>query len=130
LDEVKRARPPLGRLSSEESDSRMRLNRREVATKAAFTRRLEALEKTLIAAQKCEGSARDREFSRVLLERLAAGMRRVAEARERGGLAPSVEVEPYDVKTEGRTIVEILHAGRERSAMARQALGEAARPSH
>jgi hypothetical protein len=87
--------------------------------KAVIKRRLDALEK------KCEG--RDTEFSRNLLERLEAGRRRVAAARERRGLPPSVEVEPCDIQTEGRTIVEILHAGRQRSAAAHQALVEARR---
>ena len=93
----------------------------------AFTRRLEALEKRLLPAQECDRPARETEFSWSLLERLEAGRRRVAEARERRGLPPSVEVEPCDAQTERRTMVEILHAGRHRSAVAHQALVEARR---
>ena len=89
--------------------------------KAAFTRRLEALEKRLLAPE-CDRSAQETEFSWRLLERLEAGRRRVAEARGRRGLSPSVEAEPCDVATGSRTIVEILHAGRHRSALAHQAL--------
>jgi hypothetical protein len=89
--------------------------------KAAFTRRLEALEKRLLAPE-CDRSAQETEFSRRLLERLEAGRRRVAEARERRGLPPTAEAEPCDAATGSRTIIEILHAGRYRSALAHQAL--------
>src|ERR1700693_1485693 len=92
--------------------------------KAAFTRRLEALEKRLLPAPACDRPAQETEFSRSLVERLEAG-RRVAEARERRGLPPSVEAEPCDAATGSPTIVEILHAGRHRSALAHQALAEA-----
>ena len=95
--------------------------------KAAFTRRLEALEKRLMPAPECDRPGRETEFSRSLLERLEAGRRRVAEARERRGLPPSVEVEPSDAPTGRRTMVEILHAGRHRSAVAHPALVEACR---
>ena len=87
---------------------------------AAFMRGLEALEKKLLPAPEYDGDARETAFARSLLQRLEAGRRRVAQARERRGLPPSVEVEPCDGQTECRTIVEILHAGRERSAMAHQ----------
>ena len=93
--------------------------------KAAFTRRLEALEKRLIPAPACDRPTQETEFSRRLVERLEAGRRRVAEARERRGLPLSVEAEPCDAATGSPTIVEILHAGRHRSALAHQALAEA-----
>jgi hypothetical protein len=53
---------------------------------AAFTRRLEALEKRLLPTQDCDRPARETESSVSLLERLEAGRRRVAEARGRRGL--------------------------------------------
>jgi len=94
---------------------------------AEFTRRLETLEKRLLLAQNCDRPARNTESSVSLLGRLEAGRRRVAEARERRRLPPSVEVEPCDAQTERQTIVEILHAGRHRSAVAYQELVEARR---
>jgi hypothetical protein len=94
---------------------------------AAFTRRLEALEKRLLPTQDCDRPARETESSVSLLERLEAGRRRVAEARGRRGLPPSVEVEPCDAQVGRRTIVEILHAGRHRSAVAHQESVEARR---
>ena len=95
---------------------------------AAFMRRLEVLEKRLISIKLGEQPARETELARSLLERLESGRRRVAEARERRALPPWVEVEPGDTKTEHRTIVEILHAGRQRCAVAHQVLVEARRP--
>src|ERR1035441_970611 len=83
--------------------------------KASFTRRLEALEKRLVPAQECDRPGCETEFSRSCPRRLAAGRRRVAEARGRRGLPPSVAVEPCDGQTGRPTIVEILHAGRHRS---------------
>src|ERR1700693_5163008 len=93
--------------------------------KAAFTRRLEALKKRLIPAPECDRPTQETEFSRRLVESLEAGRRGVAEARERRGLPLSVEAEPCDAATGSPTIVEILHAGRHRSALAHQALAEA-----
>ena len=91
--------------------------------KAAFTRRLEALEKRLLAPEG-DRSAQETEFSRRLRERLEAGRRRVA-ARERRGLPPTAEAETCDAPTGSGTIIEILHAGRYRSALAHQALAAA-----
>jgi len=95
--------------------------------KGAFTRRLEALEKRLIPAQRCDGPVRETEFSRRLLERLEAGQRRVGEGRERRGLPPTVDAVPCDGQTAQRMIVEVLHAGRDRSALDHRALMEARR---
>jgi hypothetical protein len=49
---------------------------------AAFTRRLEALEKRLLPTQDCNRPARETESSVSLLERLEAGRRRVAGGAE------------------------------------------------
>ena len=92
-----------------------------------FTRRLDALEKRFFPAPECE-QPRETKLSRSLLGRLEAGRRRVAESHERRGLPASVEVEPCNAQIGCRTIVEILHAGRHRSALAHQALVEASRP--
>ena len=65
---------------------------------AAFTRRLEALEKRLLPTQDCNRPARETESSVSLLERLEAGRRRVAEARGPPRVAASAEVEPRDAQ--------------------------------
>jgi hypothetical protein len=60
------------------------------------------------------GPAMETEFSRRLRERIEAGRRRVAEARERGELEPCAEVRPDDVQNGRQTIAEFLQSARRR----------------
>jgi hypothetical protein len=62
-------------------------------------------------------SANQTEFSRQLLKRLASGCRRVAQMRESDGLLP-LECCPPDDQGRPLTIIEILHGGRTRNALA------------
>jgi hypothetical protein len=60
------------------------------------------------------------EFSRQLLKRLVSGNLRVTEMRERDGLPP-LDVWAPDGQGRQLTLVEILHGGRTRNALAQQA---------
>ena len=59
-------------------------------------------------------------FSRQLLKRVESGRQRVAQMRERDGLPP-LEAWPPDGHGRPLTIIEILHGGRTRNALAHQA---------
>ena len=64
--------------------------------------------------------AKQTEFSRQLLKRLVSGDLRVTEMRERDGLLP-LECRPPARQGRPLTLVEILHGGRTRNALAQPA---------
>ena len=82
--------------------------------KRTFRKRLEALEERFKAAGEQDPHGDQTECSRSLQERVERGRRRIAAWRERQGMPTLWEGEPWEA---GGTLVEVLQAGRERSAM-------------
>lgn len=87
---------------------------------------MKALTRRLCRLEALVRQGTETEFSRQLLERLESASRRDAVRRERDGLPPLAGWPP-DGHSKPLTIIEILHGGRDRGALAHQALAEASR---